>query len=182
MRLNPYGRFWRTSMAALAQSVEPWFVVPVVMGSSPIGRPGMKITKNFLKEFETFALRGNAIDLAVGVIIGAAFNQVTTAFANDVLTPPLGLLINNVNFSELVIPLGGTATIYYGIFLQTILNFIITAFALFLVVKVINRVRLVSGAVPDTKDQKQKTQSDQETVLLLREIRDRLPVQHTPNE
>jgi large conductance mechanosensitive channel len=136
-----------------------------ILGSRPM--------KNFFKEFETFALRGNAIDLAVGVVFGAAFNQVTTAFANNVLTPPIGLLINNVNFSELVIHLGGTATIAYGIFLQAVLNFIIIAFALFIIVKAVNRVKRQYQREEKKEAGKPKPIEDEE-LKVLREIRDAL--------
>lgn len=93
---------------------------------------------SFVQEFKAFALRGNALDLAVGVVIGAAFNTIVTSLVTNILTPPLGLLIGGVNFNELTIPLGGTATIQYGIFIQALVSFVITAFALFLLVKFIN--------------------------------------------
>ena len=150
-------------MAALAQLVELWFVVPAVVGSSPTRRP----MKNFLKEFETFAVRGNAIDLAVGVVIGAAFNQITTSLANNVLTPPIGLLMGGFDFAKLSVKLGGSAVIAYGVFLQAILNFIIIAFALFLLVKVLNRL---------TKKRKaeEKKPAENPELKVLMEIRDEL--------
>ena len=123
--------------------------------------------KNFLKEFETFAMRGSAIDLAVGVVIGAAFNQMTTSLANNVLTPPIGLLLGGADFSHLSLSLGGSATIGYGIFLQAVLNFIIIAFALFLLVKVINRLRL-------RRQEEEKKPAENPQLKVLLEIRDEL--------
>lgn len=95
--------------------------------------------KQFFKEFKSFALRGNALDLAVGVVIGAAFNSIVTSLVNNVLTPPLGLLMGGVDFSALSIPLGGD-TIAYGLFLQALVSFLITAFALFLFIKFIDKI------------------------------------------
>lgn len=95
--------------------------------------------KTFLKEFKSFALRGNALDLAVGVVIGAAFNSIVTSLVNNVLTPPLGLLMGGVDFSTLSFSLGGDVTIAYGLFLQALVSFVITAFALFLFIKFITK-------------------------------------------
>jgi large conductance mechanosensitive channel len=96
--------------------------------------------KNFFKEFETFAVKGNAIELAVGVVIGASFNQVTTSLSTNVLTPIVGALVGGFDFSKLSLRLWGNAVIQYGVFLQTVLNFILIAFILFLVVRAINRI------------------------------------------
>ena len=123
--------------------------------------------KSFFKEFETFALRGNALDLAVGVVIGAAFGQITTSLANNIITPPIGLLLGGINFSELAIPLGGNASIGYGIFLQAVVNFIIIAFALFLLVKGINTL------ARKHKEEEKKAPVNQE-LQILTEIRDAL--------
>ena len=105
-----------------------------------------------LKEFKEFAMRGNMLDLAVGVIIGAAFGGVVTSLVNDVLMPPLGRLVGQVNFSNLFVNLGdqhydslaaakaaGAPTLNYGNFLNTIINFIIVAFAVFLLVRAVNK-------------------------------------------
>ena len=105
-----------------------------------------------LKEFKEFAMRGNMLDLAVGVIIGAAFGGVVTSLVNDVLMPPLGRLVGQVNFSSLFVNLGdqhydslaaakaaGAPTLNYGNFLNTIINFIIVAFAVFLLVRAVNK-------------------------------------------
>ncbi|MFZ1987873.1 MAG: large-conductance mechanosensitive channel protein MscL [Minisyncoccia bacterium] len=96
--------------------------------------------KSFIQEFKTFALRGNAIDLAIGVVVGAAFNDITNSLVANIITPPLGLLIGGIDFSDLVIPLGGTAALQYGLFLESIIHFVIIAFALFALVKFINRL------------------------------------------
>ena len=123
--------------------------------------------KNFFKEFETFALRGNALELAVAVVIGAAFNQITTALVNNIITPPIGLLIGGFDFAKLAIPLGGAATISYGLFLQALINFVLIALTLFIFVKLINRL---------TKRRKaeEKKPSENPELKALLEIRDEL--------
>lgn len=134
---------------------------------------------SILKEFKAFAMRGNVVDLAVGVVIGAAFGKIVSSFVNDILMPPIGLLIGNCNFSDLSLTLkdasldeAGNAiaavTLNYGMFIQTVLDFIIIAFAIFLVVKAMNRMKKKEAATPapppgPTKDQE-----------LLTEIRDLL--------
>jgi len=120
-----------------------------------------------VQEFKTFALRGNAMDLAVGVVIGAAFNQVTTSLANNILTPPIGLLLGGFDFSKLSVTLGGNSVISYGIFLQAILNFFIIAIALFIFVKFINRIS------PNQKPEEKKPAENLELKTLI-EIRDEL--------
>jgi len=107
-----------------------------------------------LKEFRTFALRGNVIDLAVGVIIGAAFGKITTSLVNDVIMPPIGLALGQVDFSDLYVDLSGgdhaslaaakeagAPVIAYGSFINTIIEFAIIAFAVFILVRQINRLR-----------------------------------------
>jgi large conductance mechanosensitive channel len=107
-----------------------------------------------LKEFRTFALRGNVIDLAVGVIIGAAFGKITTSLVNDVIMPPIGLLLGRVDFSDLFVDLAGASypslaaakdagapVIAYGAFVNTIIEFTIIAFAVFLLVRQVNRLQ-----------------------------------------
>lgn len=106
-----------------------------------------------LKEFRDFAMRGNVIDLAIGVIIGTAFGAIVTSFVNDVIMPPIGVLVGGIDFSELYINLSGgdypslaaareagAAVIAYGAFINTIINFLIIAFAIFLTIRQINRV------------------------------------------
>ncbi|MCL2877902.1 MAG: large conductance mechanosensitive channel protein MscL [Acidobacteria bacterium] len=110
--------------------------------------------KNLAKEFKEFAMRGNVIDMAVGIIIGAAFGKIVTSLVSDLLTPPLGKLMGNVDFSNLYICLSseqyptleaaksaGVATINYGIFINTVIDFIIVAFAIFMLVKQVNRLK-----------------------------------------
>ena len=107
-----------------------------------------------LKEFKEFIMRGNVIDLAVAVVIGAAFGKIVTSFVEDILMPPIGLALGGVDFSNLFINLSGkdypsvaaakaagAPTFNYGIFFNTILNFLIIAFAIFLIIKQVNRVQ-----------------------------------------
>jgi len=118
------------------------------------------------KEFKEFAMKGNVLDMAVGIIIGAAFGKIITSFVSDILTPPLGLLLGKVNFSSLFINLSGesypsieaakaagAATLNYGIFIQAVIDFLIVAFAIFLVIKQVNRFRREApAAAPTTKE------------------------------
>ncbi|MBI5051924.1 MAG: large-conductance mechanosensitive channel protein MscL [Chloroflexi bacterium] len=117
------------------------------------------------KEFKEFAMRGNVLDLAIGIIIGGAFGKIITSFVNDLLMPPIGLLLGKVDFSSLYINLSGqvfpslaaakeagAATINYGLFLNTILDFVIVAFAVFLLVRQVNRWTAKPAAAPTTKD------------------------------
>lgn len=100
-----------------------------------------------MQEFEEFAVKGNVIDLAVGIVIGAAFGRVVNSLVNDVLMPPIGLLIGGVDFKALAVVLkrgpdaATTVTLNYGNFIQTIVEFLIVAWAIFLMVKGINRLR-----------------------------------------
>jgi large conductance mechanosensitive channel len=107
-----------------------------------------------LKEFREFALRGNVLDLAIGIMIGAAFNSIVNSFVNDIIMPPIGLLLGNTDFSDLFINLSGgqyeslaaaeeagAATINYGLFINTVLNFVIIALVLFLIVRQVNRMQ-----------------------------------------
>ncbi|HEY7554099.1 MAG TPA: large conductance mechanosensitive channel protein MscL [Candidatus Binatia bacterium] len=118
-----------------------------------------------LKEFKEFIMRGNVVDLAIAVIIGGAFGKIITSFVEDVLMPPIGLALGNVDFSNLFINLSGkdypsvaaakaagAATLNYGIFLNHIINFLIIAFAIFLLIKQINRMQKPAAAAPTTKD------------------------------
>jgi len=114
-----------------------------------------------LKEFRDFAARGNVVDLAVGVIIGAAFGKIVTSLVNDIVMPPIGLLIGRVDFRSLYVSLNrqtypslaeaqkaGAPTINYGLFLNTVLEFLIVAFVVFLIVKQINRISPPPAPVP----------------------------------
>jgi large conductance mechanosensitive channel len=118
-----------------------------------------------LKEFKAFAMRGNVVDMAVGIIIGAAFGKIVSSLVNDVIMPPIGLLLGNVDFGGLFINLSGqdyvtlaqakdagVATINYGIFLNTVLDFVIVAFAIFMVIRLMNRLqRQEAPAKPTTR-------------------------------
>ena len=117
------------------------------------------------KEFKEFAMRGNVLDLAVGVIIGAAFGAVVTSLVSDIIMPPIGRVMGNVDFKDLFFALdGGTYTsladaktkgapvIAYGNFLNTIINFLIVSFAIFLLVKQVNRLKGPAPAAATTKD------------------------------
>jgi len=120
------------------------------------------------KEFREFAVRGNVVDLAVGLIMGAAFGKIITSFVNDIVMPPIGLLLGKVDFTNLYINLSGgayeslalakeagAATINYGLFINTILDFVIVAFVMFLLVRQINRMRQPAPAAvaePTTKE------------------------------
>jgi large conductance mechanosensitive channel len=119
-----------------------------------------------LKEFKEFAMRGNVLDMAIGVIIGGAFGKIVSSLVSDVLMPPLGLLMGKVDFSSLFLNLSGTSqpsltaakaagapTINYGVFLQTVFDFIIIAFVIFMIVKQVNRFNKPEApAAPTTKD------------------------------
>jgi large conductance mechanosensitive channel len=122
-----------------------------------------------LDEFKKFAMRGNVVDLAVGVVIGAAFGKVVASFVNDVLMPPIGLLVGGVDFSRLAVTLKAAegdvpAVLWrYGAFVQSIVDFAIIAFAIFLVVKAMN-----------TLQRRQEIAAPTPEVVLLTEIRDTL--------
>jgi len=119
-----------------------------------------------LKEFKEFVMRGNVLDMAVGIIIGVAFGKIITSFVNDVLMPPLGLLLGKVDFSSLFLNISGkdypslaaakaagAATINYGVFLNTVLDFLLVALAVFLLIKQVNRFKGAPAPVePTTKD------------------------------
>ncbi len=111
-----------------------------------------------LKEFKEFAVKGNVIDLAVGVIIGGAFGKIVASLVNDMIMPVMGLLIGKVDFADLVIKLGDAAeapTINYGIFINTIIEFLIISFSIFIVIRQLNRFKkkeeIVEAAAPTTK-------------------------------
>ena len=125
-----------------------------------------------LKEFKEFAMRGNVMDMAIGIIIGAAFGPIVGSLVSDVIMPPIGMAMGNVDFSNLFFTLkegatagpyasvaaakaAGAVTINYGLFINTIINFIIVAFAIFMMVKVMNRMKReqpAPAAAPTTKD------------------------------
>jgi large conductance mechanosensitive channel len=94
-----------------------------------------------IKEFKDFAVKGNAIDMAIGLVIGAAFGKIVSSLVNDIIMPPLGLLIAKVDFSSLKFPLNDKTSVNYGLFINNVLDFMIVAFVIFLVVKQINRLK-----------------------------------------
>lgn len=127
-----------------------------------------------IKDFKEFAVRGNVVDMAVGIIIGAAFGKVVSSLVSDVFMPPLGWMIGGVDFSDLAIVLPemiegkGEVSIMYGKFIQTVLDFTIVAFAIFMMVKVINRLKKKEEAKPAAPSKEE---------VLLTEIRDLLKQQ-----
>lgn len=102
---------------------------------------------SLVREFKEFAMRGNVMDMAVGVIIGAAFGKIVTSLVNDIIMPPIGMLLGSVDFSHLAVTLQektdmtAAVTIKYGLFINTILDFLIVAFAIFMVIKQLNRFK-----------------------------------------
>ncbi|MBN2473620.1 MAG: large-conductance mechanosensitive channel protein MscL [Pirellulales bacterium] len=114
-----------------------------------------------LKEFKEFAVKGNVVDMAVGIVIGGAFGKIVSSLVNDVVMPPIGMLLGNVDFSELAITLrkktdvAEAVTINYGLFVNTVIDFVIVAFAIFIVIKQLNRLKQEREAPPKestTKD------------------------------
>lgn len=131
-----------------------------------------------LSEFKAFAVKGNVVDMAVGIIIGAAFGKIVSSFVGDVIMPPLGLLIGGVDFSDLAITLRAAegnvpaVVLAYGKFIQTVIDFIIVAFAIFMGVKAINRLKREEAAAPTLPPVPSKEE------VLLGEIRDLLKDQN----
>jgi len=114
-----------------------------------------------LKEFKEFIMRGNVLDMAIGIVIGGAFGKIITSLVNDILMPPIGVLLGGVDFANLFINLSGkpyasladakaagAATINYGLFLNTIIDFVIVAFVIFLLIRAVNRLRRQQEAPP----------------------------------
>jgi len=134
------------------------------------------------KEFKAFAMRGNVVDMAVGIIIGASFGTIVKSLVDDIIMPPIGMLLGNVDFSNLFIVLkegaavaspyasvaaakaAGAVTLNYGLFVNSLVSFTIVAFAVFLLIRTIHKLKIDAGPAPATP----------EDVLLLREIRDSL--------
>lgn len=129
---------------------------------------------SIIKEFKEFAVKGNVVDMAVGIIIGVAFGKIVSSFVADVLMPPIGMLIGGVDFSNLVITLKAAqegveaVTLRYGVFLQAVFDFLIVAFAVFMAVKVLNSMRKKEAETPAAPP----APSAQEQLLM--EIRDLL--------
>ncbi|WP_019411906.1 large-conductance mechanosensitive channel protein MscL [Pseudomonas psychrophila] len=131
-----------------------------------------------ISEFKAFAVKGNVVDMAVGIIIGAAFGKIVSSFVGDVVMPPLGLLIGGVDFSDLAVTLKAAAdgapavVLAYGKFIQTVIDFLIVAFAIFMGVKAINRLKREEAVAPSAPPLPSKEEE------LLGEIRDLLKAQH----
>ena len=135
---------------------------------------------SLIQEFKAFAARGNVIDMAVGIIIGAAFGKIVSSFVGDVIMPPIGLILGGVDFSDLAVTLKAAegdipaVVIAYGKFIQTIIDFIIVAFAIFMGIKVINKLKREEAEEPSVPP----APSPEE--VLLTEIRDLLKNQQKP--
>lgn len=129
---------------------------------------------SMVSEFKSFAMRGNVVDMAVGIIIGVAFGKIVSSFVNDVLMPPIGMLIGDVDFSDLVFTLkeavgeAEAVTMNYGSFIQSVIDFLIVAFVIFMVIKTMNSMKRKEEAVPEAPP---KPSAE---VTLLTEIRDSL--------
>jgi large conductance mechanosensitive channel len=107
---------------------------------------------SMLKEFRDFAMRGNVVDLAVGIIIGGAFGKIISSLVNDVVMPPIGMLLGKVDFSSLAIQLNEKTFIKYGAFINNVIDFVIVAFVIFLVIKQINLLKREPPKEPTEKD------------------------------
>ena len=127
--------------------------------------------KGFVAEFKAFAMKGNVIDLAVAVVIGAAFGKIVSSLVDNIITPLIGLLMGGVDFSGLSYTVGD-AVVTYGMFIQAIIDFVIVAFVIFLVIKGINKAQ--SYGQTDEPAAEDKPAEPSEEVKLLREIRDSL--------
>ena len=112
---------------------------------------------SMMKEFKEFAMRGNVVDMAVGIVIGGAFGKIVSSFVKDVLMPPIGVLLGNVDFSELAITIkeavgeAPAVVIKYGVFINTVIDFIIIAFAIFMVIKGMNKMKKKEEPAPEPK-------------------------------
>ncbi len=128
-----------------------------------------------VSEFKDFAMRGNVVDMAVGIVIGAAFGKIVSSFVADVLMPPIGLLLGGVDFRDLALTIQAAVgdqpavAINYGVFIQTVVDFVIIAFAIFLVIKAMNATKKKEEAAPPPEPPKPSAEE-----LLLTEIRDLL--------
>jgi large conductance mechanosensitive channel len=132
---------------------------------------------SMMKEFREFAVKGNMVDMAVGIIIGAAFGKIISSLVNDVIMPPLGLLIGGVDFSDLAVVLkeaegeAEAVLLSYGAFINNVIDFVIIAFAIFMAIKVMNRLKRQEEEKPAAPAEPPKEQ------VLLEEIRDLLKKQ-----
>lgn len=125
--------------------------------------------KSFFQEFKAFAMKGNVIDLAVAVVIGAAFNKIVSSLVDNIITPVIGLIMGGIDFTGLLIEVGENQ-ITYGMFIQAIIDFLIVALVIFVVIKAINKFERKEAEKPEAE----KVVEPSEEVKLLREIRDSL--------
>jgi len=145
-----------------------------VQVSRRMAETSMERIMSMIKEFREFAMRGNVIDMAVGIVIGAAFGKIVSSFVNDVLMPPLGVALGGMNFTGLALTLKAASgdvaavTLNYGTFTQTLLDFLIIAFAIFMVIKAMNSVKKKQQETPAAPPQPSAEE------VLLTEIRDLL--------
>jgi large conductance mechanosensitive channel len=136
--------------------------------------PSEERIMSMMKEFREFAMRGNVIDMAVGIVIGAAFGKIVSSFVNDVLMPPLGVILGGMNFKELALTLKAASgdvaavTLNYGMFIQTLLDFLIIAFAIFMAIKAMNSLKRKKEEAPAAPPPPSAEE------VLLKEIRDLL--------
>lgn len=121
-----------------------------------------------VQEFKTFAMKGNVVDMAVGIIIGAAFGKIVTSLVSDVIMPPIGLLLGGIDFSNLSVSLAEGVTIKYGLFVNTVIDFTIVAFAIFMIIKGMNSLKKKEEAKPAAPPVLR------EEIVLLSQIRDLL--------
>ena len=156
---------WRiVSIPGNESKVRRWHIGIASIASS-------RRTMGFVKEFKEFAVKGNVVDMAVGIIIGAAFGKIVSSLVADVIMPPIGVIIGGVNFTGLKVPLKQGAegvaavTLNYGTFLQNVFDFTIVAFALFVLVRAINRLKQAEPPAPEKISKE---------AALLSEIRDLL--------
>ena len=151
-------------------------------GPSEFDKARLEREHAMLKEFKEFAMRGNVVDMAVGIIIGAAFGKIVTSFVNDIIMPPIGLLLGGADFSDIFITLSGegdfatveqakeagAVTMNLGLFINTLLDFVIVAFAIFIVIKQMNRLKKKEEEAPAAPPEPPREE------VLLEEIRDLL--------
>lgn len=121
--------------------------------------------KNFIEEFKKFINKGNAIELAVGVVVGSSFTAIVNSIVNDIITPIIGRIVGDFDFTNITICLGGDSCIYIGKFIQSVINFIIIAFVLFIVVKAINKAN-----EKILKKDKEATKKEADDIKLLKSI------------
>ncbi|MDR1032584.1 MAG: large-conductance mechanosensitive channel protein MscL [Candidatus Nomurabacteria bacterium] len=135
-------------------------------------KAGLKAAKSFSNEFKAFISRGNVVDLAVGVIIGAAFGKIVSSLVSDILMPVAGMIMGGLNFSELTITVGD-ADIKYGNFIQSVIDFLIIAAAIFVFVKVLTNMQM-RVKKPQAVEEKKLEKTSDEQITILRDIRDEL--------